>query len=262
MASLSFDMPVHACNAHLHIIDPAFPNDGKAREQIGTVETYQKIASEYHIPRAVFVQAKPFGLDNSCLLDAVQKFGMQNARGIAVLNSSVTDKELEKLNAGGIRGVRFSVWNPKNAVVSFDRKINPTFQVYEMVDDGNGNLVKGALIANQNTRGVRVDDSTLRISTRATRFLVQDTGSKTTPYINVQNATVTYEASPEHGKVYLDKEVGAEGDRATIYALPDKGYKVGSVTVNGVEIQADENGNYAFVLAKGNNVVVVTFVEA
>ena len=120
MASLSFDMPVHACNAHLHIIDPAFPNDGKAREQIGTVETYQKIASEYHIPRAVFVQAKPFGLDNSCLLDAVQKFGMQNARGIAVLNSSVTDKELEKLNAGGIRGVRFSVWNPKNAVVSFD----------------------------------------------------------------------------------------------------------------------------------------------
>ncbi|MBQ9266584.1 MAG: S8 family serine peptidase [Bacilli bacterium] len=149
-----------------------------------------------------------------------------------------------------------------NAVVSFDRKINPTFQVYEMVDDGNGNLVKGALIANQNTRGVRVDDSTLRISTRATRFLVQDTGSKTTPYINVQNATVTYEASPEHGKVYLDKEVGAEGDRATIYALPDKGYKVGSVTVNGLEIQADENGNYAFVLAKGNNVVVVTFVEA
>ena len=26
----------HACNAHLHIIDPAFPNDGKAAAQIAT----------------------------------------------------------------------------------------------------------------------------------------------------------------------------------------------------------------------------------
>ena len=36
----------HACNAHLHIIDPAFPNDGKAAAQIGTVETYAKLADE------------------------------------------------------------------------------------------------------------------------------------------------------------------------------------------------------------------------
>ena len=38
---LSFAMPSNACNAHLHIIDPAFPNDGKAADQIGTVETYR-----------------------------------------------------------------------------------------------------------------------------------------------------------------------------------------------------------------------------
>lgn len=117
---LSFHMPAHACNAHLHIIDPAFPNDGNANSMIGTVDTYRKIADELCLPRAVFVQAKPFALDNTCLLDAIQKFGVQNARGIAVVNSAVTDRELEDLHAAGVRGLRFSVWNPQNAVVSFE----------------------------------------------------------------------------------------------------------------------------------------------
>lgn len=117
---LSFSMPKNACNAHLHIIDPAFPNDGKAASQIGTVETYRTLADALHLPRAVFVQAKPFALDNRCLLDAIAKFGPDHARGIAVVNNSVPDAELERLHEGGVRGLRFSVWNPNNAVVSFE----------------------------------------------------------------------------------------------------------------------------------------------
>lgn len=118
--TLSFSMPEGACNAHLHIIDPAFPNDGKAAAQIGTVETYRALADRLDLPRAVFVQAKPFALDNACLLDAIQRFGPDNARGIAVVNSAVSDLELVRLHNGGVRGLRFSVWNPGNAVVSFD----------------------------------------------------------------------------------------------------------------------------------------------
>lgn len=41
---LSFTMPPNACNAHLHIIDPAFPNDGHAAAQIGTVDAYRQLA--------------------------------------------------------------------------------------------------------------------------------------------------------------------------------------------------------------------------
>jgi len=118
--TVSFQMPANACNAHLHIIDPAFPNDGKAAAQIGTVETYRALADHLRLPRAVFVQAKPFALDNTCLLDAIEKFGPDNARGIAVVNNTVSDRELERLHQGGVRGLRFSVWNPDNAVVSFE----------------------------------------------------------------------------------------------------------------------------------------------
>lgn len=119
-SNLSFSMPANACNSHLHIIDPAFPNDGKAAAQIGTVETYRVLADKLSLSRAVFVQAKPFALDNTCLLDAIQKFGADSARGIAVVNNTVSDQELERLHQGGVRGLRFSVWNPNNAVVSFD----------------------------------------------------------------------------------------------------------------------------------------------
>lgn len=120
MNSLSFSMPQSACNAHLHIIDPAFPNDGKASAQIGTVDTYRALADALGLPRAVFVQAKPFALDNACLLDAIEKFGSRNCCGIAVVNNTVSDAELERLHRSGVRGLRFSVWNPNNAVVSFD----------------------------------------------------------------------------------------------------------------------------------------------
>ena len=113
-------MPPNSCNSHLHIIDPRFHNDGKAEAQKGTVEEYSALAKSLDIPRAVFVQAKPFGKDNTCLLDALHKFGTGSSRGIAVVDSTVTDSELELLHQGGVRGLRFSVWNPKNAVVSFE----------------------------------------------------------------------------------------------------------------------------------------------
>ena len=116
----SFTVPEHACNAHLHIIDPYYPNDGKAAAQAGTVETYRQVAEEIGMDRAVFVQAKVFSKDNTCLLDAIKSFGPENAVGIAVVDNMISDKELEELNKGGIRGIRFSVWNPANAVVTFD----------------------------------------------------------------------------------------------------------------------------------------------
>ena len=120
MNRLPFSLPQNACNAHLHIIDPAFPNDGKAASQIGPVETYRQLARELGLPRAVFVQAKLFGKDNACLVDAIERFGKDNARGIAVVDAAVSDRELKALHEAGVRGLRFSVWNPNNAVVSFD----------------------------------------------------------------------------------------------------------------------------------------------
>lgn len=130
--ALSFEMPLNACDSHLHIIDPTFPNDGKAATQMGRVESYQALANQLHLSRAVFVQAKPFSRDNTCLLDAIQKYGPDNARGIAVADNMVSDQELAQLHVGGIRGLRFSVWNPNNAVVSFSDCLSLSRRIQDM----------------------------------------------------------------------------------------------------------------------------------
>ena len=120
---LPFAMPENACNAHLHIIDPTYPNDGKAAAHPGSAATYREVAKKIQMPRAVFVQPKTFALDNSCLIDAIKEFEADHvckARGIAVVNSSVSDEELQRLHDNGVRGLRFSLWNPSDAVVSFE----------------------------------------------------------------------------------------------------------------------------------------------
>jgi D-galactarolactone isomerase len=53
-------------------------------------------------------------------VNAIAQLGVSHARGVAVLRPSVTDAELKSLDAGGIRGLRFTVGNPRTAVVSID----------------------------------------------------------------------------------------------------------------------------------------------
>lgn len=113
-------MPDNACNAHLHIIDKAYSHNPKSTIKEGTLQNYKSVAKMIQMPRAVFVQAKLYALDNTCLLDAIEAFGPQQCRGIAVLDRYVTDKELEYLHEKGIRGLRFSLWDPPASVVKFE----------------------------------------------------------------------------------------------------------------------------------------------
>jgi predicted TIM-barrel fold metal-dependent hydrolase len=59
-------------------------------------------------------------VDNAVTVDAIQQLGIDNARGVAVLRPNVSDEELKRLDAGGIRGIRFTTGDPHTAVVSPD----------------------------------------------------------------------------------------------------------------------------------------------
>ncbi len=83
------------------------------------IEDYRQLQRRIGTTRAVFVQAKYHGTDHACLLDAIRRLE-GNARGIGVLHPSVADAELERLDAGGIRGLRFSLWKPADAIVTVD----------------------------------------------------------------------------------------------------------------------------------------------
>jgi D-galactarolactone isomerase len=58
------------------------------------------------LSRTVVVQPSGYGADNSCTLEAMAAMGA-SARGIAVVEPRVSDAELERLTAAGMRGIRY-----------------------------------------------------------------------------------------------------------------------------------------------------------
>ncbi len=68
----------------------------------------------------MIVTPRCYGTDNAVTVDAIRQLDIENTRGVAVLHPDVTDTELAALHEDGIRGIRFMLYTPKNAAVSFD----------------------------------------------------------------------------------------------------------------------------------------------
>ena len=115
-----FKVPANACDSHLHIYDVRFDMSWpslRATPQASVAE-YRLLQQRIGTSRAVVVQPAAYGIDNAVTLDAIEQLGQDKARGVAVLHPNVTDAQLEKLHAGGIRGLRFSQHDHNTAVTT------------------------------------------------------------------------------------------------------------------------------------------------
>jgi D-galactarolactone isomerase len=111
-----------ACDSHIHIYDRAFLANANAQGFVehADVAAYREVQKRIGTERVVIVTPRVYGTDNAVTVDAIRQLGISHARGIAVLNPSVTDDELHALNEGGIRGIRFTLYTAKNAAVGFE----------------------------------------------------------------------------------------------------------------------------------------------
>ncbi|HWY83413.1 MAG TPA: amidohydrolase family protein [Roseiarcus sp.] len=102
--------PRNACDCHMHIYDSRFPvaSTAKLRPGDATVDDYRLLQKRIGTTRNVVVTPSTYGTDNACTLDAMAKLGA-SARGVAVVDTSVTDTELKRLNDLGVRGIRFNL---------------------------------------------------------------------------------------------------------------------------------------------------------
>ncbi|MBP2236534.1 putative TIM-barrel fold metal-dependent hydrolase [Sinorhizobium kostiense] len=105
-----FKAPPKTCDAHFHIYNSKFPAAANASlvPQDASVSDYHRLKERLGFERSVIVQPSTYGTDNSCLLEALAELG-DAARGIAVVDTSVTDGELKRLDAAGVRGIRFNL---------------------------------------------------------------------------------------------------------------------------------------------------------
>jgi predicted TIM-barrel fold metal-dependent hydrolase len=105
-------VPPNACDCHHHIYDSTrFPQPAQAKTPIqpnARVQEYRLLKQRLGITRSVVVTPSAYVTDNRVTLDAISQLGPA-ARGVAVIGPNVTDAELKTLDAGGIRGIRFSL---------------------------------------------------------------------------------------------------------------------------------------------------------
>ncbi len=102
--------PPGACDCHIHIygsradypLAPTCPFPPPS----APLEAYRKVMARLGLGRAVVVQPSAYGTDNRCTLDAMAALG-DRARGVAVVDDRVSDRELAALTAARVRGIRF-----------------------------------------------------------------------------------------------------------------------------------------------------------
>jgi 2-pyrone-4,6-dicarboxylate lactonase len=106
-----FALPAGAVDAHCHVFGPGaeFPYTPERKYTPCDASKAQLFALRDHlgVARNVIVQATCHGADNSAMVDALLSSNGR-ARGVATVRRDVSDAELKRLDAAGVRGVRFN----------------------------------------------------------------------------------------------------------------------------------------------------------
>jgi D-galactarolactone isomerase len=97
--------PAGAVDCHMHVFDPRFAYVPGRSPDTGTVDQYLLLRRRLGLQRCIVVAPSSYGFDNSCLLDALARFGA-SARGVASIAPDVRDDELHRLHTAGVRGIR------------------------------------------------------------------------------------------------------------------------------------------------------------
>ena len=109
-------LPDAGCDCHVHVFGPfdRFPLAARRAYTPGpaSIEDLTALLRRLGLKRVVIVQASPQGADNRCLVDALQQLnagGEIQARGVAVIDESISPNDLHNLHSAGVRGVRVNL---------------------------------------------------------------------------------------------------------------------------------------------------------
>jgi 2-pyrone-4,6-dicarboxylate lactonase len=107
-------LPKNTCDTHLHIFGDAKaypaanPNALYQPPEDCTFAAMKALHDAMGVDRAVFVQPTIYGTDHRLLHDVLNTVPKQRYRGVAIVDDSVSDTELDRLNSVGVRGARFN----------------------------------------------------------------------------------------------------------------------------------------------------------
>ena len=102
--------PAGATDCHHHVYDARFPAAPNALllPPDASVDDYRALQRRLGTSRSVIVQPSTYGTDNRCTLAALAALG-RSSRAVAVVDDTVADAELKRLDGLGVRGIRFNL---------------------------------------------------------------------------------------------------------------------------------------------------------
>lgn len=107
----AFTPPPGATDAHCHIFGPAhrfpFAENRTYTPPDSGFDEFRELQKTLGLSRAVFVQASCHGTDNRAMLDAMAR-GEGSYAGVAMIDDSHSDAELDGMHEAGVRGIRFN----------------------------------------------------------------------------------------------------------------------------------------------------------
>ncbi|MDB5807767.1 MAG: amidohydrolase 2 [Betaproteobacteria bacterium] len=117
--------PANATDCHHHIYDARFPvaPNASLRPADAVIADYRDLQRRIGTTRHVVVQPSTYGTDNRLLVESIAAFGLKTCRGVAVVNTSVTDAELKHLHESGVRGIRFNLAPPGTTTLDMVRPL-------------------------------------------------------------------------------------------------------------------------------------------
>jgi predicted TIM-barrel fold metal-dependent hydrolase len=99
-------------DCHVHVFDPTHPAQaGHYQPVLRDLPEIEQTATVLGVGHLVLVQPSVYGTDNDLILRALTREPGRH-RGVVVLDTTVSDAELDTMHSLGVRGVRFNLVSP------------------------------------------------------------------------------------------------------------------------------------------------------
>ncbi|HDJ1437698.1 TPA: amidohydrolase family protein [Serratia rubidaea] len=103
-------IPPGSVDCHMHLYDDRYPAvaGARLRPPNASLADYQRLQTRLGMQRMVIVTPSTYGTDNRLLLAGLRQ-SAGNARGVAVIDTTIDDARLEQMDRAGVRGIRFNL---------------------------------------------------------------------------------------------------------------------------------------------------------